>query len=62
MQILDVTLRDGGFAVDFNWPIEFARVYYDTLSKMPEISYIELGYWKQTKISRNTFYNLNFNK
>ena len=62
MKILDVTLRDGGFAVDFDWPIEFARTYYDMMSKLDEISYVELGYWKQTQISRNTFYNLNFEK
>jgi 4-hydroxy 2-oxovalerate aldolase len=62
MKILDVTLRDGGFAVDFDWPLEFARTYYDMLSNMDEIEFIELGYWKQTKISRNTFYNLDFDK
>ena len=55
MQIVDVTLRDGGFAVDFDWPIEFARNYYKMLSKISKISYIELGYWKQTKITRNRF-------
>ena len=62
MQIVDVTLRDGGFVVDFDWPIEFARNYYKMLSKISKISYIELGYWKQTKITRNRFYNLNLNK
>ena len=48
MKILDATLRDGGFVNDFNWDIEFARKYYDLMSKF-KIHYIELGYWKQTK-------------
>ena len=59
MEITDVTLRDGGFSVNFDWPLEFAKHYYKTLCKIQSISYIELGYWKQTKITNNRFYNLN---
>tara|TARA_Y200000002_G_scaffold160258_1_gene132416 strand:+ start:2064 stop:3005 length:942 start_codon:yes stop_codon:yes gene_type:complete len=62
MQIIDVTLRDGGHVKDFNWPIKFAQDFYTAISKIKEIKYIELGYWKQTKKSKNTFYNLNFEK
>jgi 4-hydroxy 2-oxovalerate aldolase len=59
MQIIDVTLRDGGHVREFNWPIKFAKDHYKALSKIPEIKYIELGYWKQTSKSKNPFYNLN---
>ena len=60
MKIIDVTLRDGGHAVNFNWDISFAREHYNILSKIPEIKFIELGYWKQTKKSKHPFYNLNY--
>jgi 4-hydroxy 2-oxovalerate aldolase len=62
MQIIDVTLRDGGHVRDFNWPMQYAKDHYKSLCKVPEIKYIELGYWKQTSKSKNTFYNLNFDK
>ena len=59
MNIIDVTLRDGGHAVEFNWPIELARNYYSLMCQIPEVKYIELGYWKQTAKSKNPFYALN---
>ena len=62
MQIIDVTLRDGGHVREFNWPIKFAQDHYKSLCKIPSIKYIELGYWKQTSKSKNTFYNLNYKK
>ena len=62
MQIIDVTLRDGGHVREFNWPIKFAQDHYSSLCKIPEIKLIELGYWKQTSKSKNPFYNLNFEK
>jgi 4-hydroxy 2-oxovalerate aldolase len=60
MQIIDVTLRDGGHTVNFDWPVEMAKEYYSLLSTFSEIQIIELGYWKQSKKSNNPFYNLNF--
>ena len=48
MQIIDVTLRDGGHVREFNWPIKFAQDHYKSLCNIPEIKFIELGYWKQT--------------
>ena len=60
MKLIDVTLRDGGHAVEFNWNVAFAKEYYNILSKIPEIKFIELGYWKQTKKSKHPFYNLNY--
>ena len=60
MRLIDVTLRDGGHAVNFNWDFSFARDCYNMLSKIPEIKFIELGYWKQTNKSKHPFYNLNY--
>ena len=57
MNLVDVTLRDGGFACDFNWPIEFAREYYNLMCELG-VSYVEMGYWKQTAKSKNKFFNL----
>lgn len=62
MQVIDVTLRDGGHVRQFNWPLKFAQDHYEALCKVPEIKLIELGYWKQTSKSKNPFYNLDFNK
>ena len=51
MQIIDVTLRDGGHVREFNWPIKFAQDHYESLCNIPEIKLIELGYWKQTSMT-----------
>ena len=58
IEIVDVTLRDGGFTCDFDWPMEFAQEYYNLMSKLG-VSYVEMGYWKQTKKSTNRFFDLN---
>tara|TARA_B100001123_G_C15114417_1_gene948768 strand:- start:108 stop:1049 length:942 start_codon:yes stop_codon:yes gene_type:complete len=60
MKIIDVTLRDGGHAMNFNWDISFAKEHYKIVSEIPEVKFIELGYWKQTSKSKHPFYNLNF--
>jgi len=62
MNIIDVTLRDGGHAVNFDWPIVLAQKYYDLISKIDAVELIELGYWKQTSKSTNMFYNLDLEK
>lgn len=62
IDIIDVTLRDGGHAVDFDWPIAFAREYYNLMCSLTQIKTIELGYWGQTSKSNNYFYNLNSEK
>ncbi len=59
MDIVDVTLRDGGFTCDFDWPIEFAREYYNLMTELG-VSCIELGYWKQSSKSQNRFFNLDY--
>ena len=58
IDIIDVTLRDGGFTCDFDWPMEFTQEYYNLMSRLG-VEYVELGYWKQTKKSQNRFFNLN---
>jgi 4-hydroxy 2-oxovalerate aldolase len=58
IEIIDVTLRDGGFVCDFDWPVNFAKSCINTLSNT-DVKYIELGYWKQTSKSQNKFFNLN---
>jgi isopropylmalate/homocitrate/citramalate synthase len=58
MKIIDVTLRDGGFTCDFDWPMEFAQEYYELLSELG-VNLMELGYWKQTAKSKNRFFDLN---
>jgi hypothetical protein len=57
--IIDVTLRDGGHAKDFDWPLVYAKDHYKNMCKIPEVKFIELGYWKQISKSKNIFYNLN---
>jgi 4-hydroxy 2-oxovalerate aldolase len=59
MQIIDVTLRDGGHVKDFDWPLDYAKDHYKNICKIPEVKFIELGYWKQVTKSKNKFYNLN---
>lgn len=58
MKLIDVTLRDGGFTCDFNWPIEFTQEYFSVIEQL-EVFCVELGYWKQTTKSKNRFFNLN---
>jgi len=53
-----VTLRDGGHAVKFDWPMELAQTYYRTLTSIDDVNFIELGYWGQTAKSTNKFYKL----
>ena len=62
IDIIDVTLRDGGHAVSFDWPKNFAKEYYSVVSEIPSVKLIELGYWGQTYKSTNTFYNLDYDK
>mgnify|MGYP003144711846 CR=1 FL=1 len=57
IEIVDVTLRDGGFTCDFDWPLEFAQEYYNLVSDLG-VNCMELGYWKQTSKSKNRFFNL----
>lgn len=62
MNIIDVTLRDGGHAVNFDWDLATAKEYYNLISDIDQVSYVELGYWKQTAKTTNYFYNLDQEK
>ena len=57
INILDCTLRDGGFTNDFNWGEEFVYEYFALTNKLL-LSYVEVGYWKQKNKSKNKFYNI----
>jgi len=59
MNLIDVTLRDGGHIVDFDWPDSFLEKYLPIVSKVDELNFIELGYWSQTAKSKHRFYNMN---
>lgn len=58
MNHIDVTLRDGGHQVDFNWSDDFLKSYLPIISSVNEVDYVELGYWSQTAKSNNRFYNM----
>ena len=58
MKIIDVTLRDGGFVCDFDWPIQTAQAHFELCGDLG-IEVVELGYWKQTAKSTSPFYNMN---
>ena len=58
IQLVDVTLRDGGFTCDFDWPMVFAQEYYDVMCELG-VDFVELGYWKQRNKSQNRFFDLN---
>jgi len=43
MQILDCTLRDGGYYTNWNFDLELVHDYIETTNKLP-IEYLEIGY------------------
>lgn len=47
MRHIDVTLRDGGHQNGFQWPFELVKKHIQTLDSVPEVGFIELGYWGQ---------------
>ena len=38
MQIIDVTLRDGGHVREFNWPMKLAQDHYKALCKIQKLN------------------------
>lgn len=60
MKFIDVTLRDGGHAVKFNWSLSLAQELYSLMSEVKKVKYVELGYWKQKAKSLNKFYDLDY--
>jgi len=57
MQILDCTLRDGGYYTDWNFTSDLVETYLKTVSKLP-ISIVELGYLSDNKDLNGPFYHL----
>ena len=56
LDLVDVTLRDGGHQVNFDWPIEIARDLIHSLGAT-QVKFVELGYWRQTGKFSGGFYN-----
>lgn len=56
--LIDVTLRDGGHPVGFDWPLDFVRRYLEISAKVPEINFTEVGYWKQKGKFDGRFYKV----
>jgi 4-hydroxy 2-oxovalerate aldolase len=63
MRLMDVTLRDGGHQVGFEWSDSFVLELYQILSE-PQclVEYIELGYWGQTGKYSGPYYQLSKEK
>jgi 4-hydroxy 2-oxovalerate aldolase len=58
MRLIDVTLRDGGHQVDFDWPLDFVENYLKAVIDIPQIEFIEMGYWKQSGKFAGRFYHV----
>ena len=43
MQLLDCTLRDGGYYTDWDFSSDIVDSYIESMNKLP-IDYLELGY------------------
>lgn len=56
MKLIDVTLRDGGHQVSFEWPVEFAKNYLGVTTQSPDLEFTEVGYWKQKNKFTGRFY------
>lgn len=59
MNLIDVTLRDGGHCLNFEWPFHLASRYLEVALSSDSFSYIELGYWRQSGKFSGDFYSLN---
>ena len=57
IQILDCTLRDGGYYNNWNFDYSLANEYINTVSNLP-ISTIEIGYISNANDQKGTFYHL----
>lgn len=58
MRLVDVTLRDGGHQLDFAWPLDFVKDYLEVVLKIPQIDFVEIGYWKQSGKFDGRFYSV----
>lgn len=60
MRIIDVTMRDGGHQVNFDWDVSLVEKLLSSYEHVPSVEFIEIGYWKQTGKFSGAFYNLSF--
>lgn len=58
MRFIDVTLRDGGHCVGFNWHEEHAAEYVSLSLRSGLSSFVEIGYWKQHGKFDGRFYRI----
>jgi 4-hydroxy 2-oxovalerate aldolase len=58
VKLIDVTLRDGGHQVDFDWPLDFVKNYLESVLNLSQIDFIEIGYWKQSGKFDGRFYHV----
>ena len=58
MEILDCTLRDGGYYTNWHFSKDLVQNYLKTISKLP-INNIEIGYLSKNKDDNGQFYHLN---
>ena len=59
-EILDCTIRDGGYYTDWNFSDDFIEDYLNACAKSP-ISIIELGYISRANDTNGPYYHLNKN-
>jgi len=57
-QIVDCTLRDGGYYTNWNFSGDFVKSYLLAISKLP-IENIELGYFSNQKDNNGQYFHLN---
>jgi len=60
IQILDCTLRDGGYYNNWNFDVSLINKYINTVSNLP-IRAVEIGYLSNANDEKGTFYHLDAN-
>lgn len=59
VKLIDVTFRDGGHQLNFDWPSEYVAQHVETLKQQGDsIEFLELGYWKQVGKFSGAFYGM----
>jgi len=58
MEFIDVTLRDGGHQVGFNWPEHFVVNFLPEIAALDSVSFVEVGYWGQKGKFEGPYYSL----
>lgn len=58
MKLIDVTMRDGGHQVNFDWDVSVVDKLLKSYESVPSVEFVEIGYWRQTGKFSGAFYNL----